>query len=134
MSKPISDLAELLRALRPVRNAGTFVFACVPHDADISALEPLATFRENEGLTVVVEESRAQQAHLGVLFRAAWITLSVHSDLQAVGLTAAVAAALTRAKISCNLLAAGYHDHLFVPVESADAAMAVLEDLQRRHR
>lgn len=134
MSQPIHDLAELLRSMRPVRNEGTFVFASLPQDADVSALEPLATFRENEGLTVVVAEGRAQQAHLSVLFRAAWITLTVHSDLQAVGLTAAVATALTRANISCNMLAAGYHDHLFVPVESADAAMKVLEDLQRQHQ
>ena len=134
MSEPISDLAELLRSMRPVRNAGTFVFACLPHDADIRAFEPLATFRENEGLTVVVEERAAQQAHLPILFRAAWITLTVHSDLQAVGLTAAVASALTRANISCNMIAAGYHDHLFVPVESANAAIEVLEDLQREHR
>ena len=106
------------------------MFASLPHDADISALEPLATFRESEGLTVVVAEGRAQQGGLNVLFRAAWITLTVHSDLQAVGLTAAVATALNRANISCNMIAAGYHDHLFVPVESADAAMKVLEDLQ----
>jgi uncharacterized protein len=132
MSEPIRDLSELLRALRPVLNDRTFVFASLPHDADASALEPLATFRENEGLTVVVDEERARLAGLSVLFRAAWITLTVHSDLQAVGLTAAVADALTRANISCNMIAAAYHDHLFVPVESARAAIEVLTSLQRR--
>jgi hypothetical protein len=134
MSEPISDLAELLRTLRPLLNDGTFVFASLPHDADSSALEPLATFREHEGLTVVVDEERARLAGLRVLFRAAWITLTVHSDLQAVGLTAAVAEALTRANISCNMISAAQHDHLFVPVESANAAIEVLVALQRRHR
>ena len=71
MSEPVSDLAELLRTLRPVLNDGNYVFAVLPHDAEISALEPLATFRENEGVTVVVEEERAQLAGLRVLFRAA---------------------------------------------------------------
>jgi hypothetical protein len=134
MSEPVSDLAELLRTLRPVLNDGTFAFASLPHDADSNALEPLATFREAEGLTVVVEEERARLAGLHVLFRAAWITLTVHSDLQAVGLTAAVADALTRANISCNMIAAAHHDHLFVPVESARAAIEVLTALQRRNQ
>ena len=134
MSGPVSDLAELLRTLRPVLNDGTYVFVSLPHEADSSALEPLATFREKEGLTVVVGEERARLAGLRVLFRAAWITLTVHSDLAAVGLTAAVADALTRANISCNIIAAAHHDHLFVPVESARAAIEVLTALQQRHQ
>jgi len=134
MSEPLSDLAELLRTLRPVLNDGTYVFASLPHDADGNALEPLATFREEEGLTVVVGEERARLAGLRVLFRAAWITLTVHSDLQAVGLTAAVADALTRANISCNIIAAAHHDHLFVPVESARAAIEALTALQQRYQ
>jgi hypothetical protein len=134
MSEPVSDLAELLRTLRPVLNDGNYVFASLPHDADSGALEPLATFRENEGVTVVVEEERARLAGLRVLFRAAWITLTVHSDLQAVGLTAAVAGALTRANISCNIIAAAHHDHVFVPAESARAAIDALQALQRAHQ
>jgi len=134
MTEPVSDLTELLRTLRPVLNDGSYVFAVLPHDADSGALEPLATFRENEGVTVVVAEERAQLAGLRVLFRAAWITLTVHSDLQAVGLTAAVAGALTRAKISCNIIAAAHHDHVFVPAESARAAIEALQALQREHQ
>ena len=134
MTEPVSDLTELLRTLRPVLNDGSYVFAVLPHDADSGALEPLATFRENEGVTVVVAEERAQLAGLRVLFRAAWITLTVHSDLQAVGLTAAVAGALTRAKISCNIIAAAHHDHVFVPAESARAAIEALQALQRAHQ
>jgi len=134
MTEPVSDLAELLRTLRPVLNDGNYVFAVLPHDADSGALEPLATFRENEGVTVVVAEERAQLAGLRVLFRAAWITLTVHSDLQAVGLTAAVAGALTRANISCNIIAAAHHDHVFVPAESARAAIEALQALQREHQ
>ncbi|HCH64870.1 MAG TPA: acetyltransferase, partial [Deltaproteobacteria bacterium] len=69
-------------------------------------------------------------AGLSVLFRAAWITLTVHSDLQAVGLTAAVASALTAVGVSCNVVAGAHHDHLFVPEGMADRAMAALRDLQ----
>lgn len=118
--------------MQPSLNEGVYVFASVPPDTDARALEPIATFREAEGLTLIVEEERARKAGLPVLFRAAWITLTVHSDLQAVGLTAAVAAALAQAHISCNVVAAAFHDHLFVPVESGGDALAALQQLQRR--
>ncbi len=97
----------------------------------MASLTPLATFREAEGLTVVLDEAAATQAGLPVLFRAAWISLTVHSDLEAVGLTAAVATALTHAGICCNVLAAACHDHLFVPVDAAQQALACLRALQR---
>lgn len=132
MSDPVSNLAELLQTMQPSLNAGVYVFASVPPDTDTRSLEPIATFREAEGLTLIVEEQRALKAGLPVLFRAAWITLTVHSDLQAVGLTAAVAAALAQAHISCNVVAAAFHDHIFVPVESGGEALAALQQLQRR--
>lgn len=81
-------------------------------------------------MTVIVEESVAIAHGLQPLFRAAWITLTVSSDLAAVGLTAAVARALTDAGISCNVVAAAHHDHLFVPVERAGDAIAALRGLQ----
>jgi hypothetical protein len=131
MSNPVTNLAELLQTLQPTRHEGVYVFASVPPNTDIGSLEPIATFREVEGLTLIVEEHRARQAGLPVVFRAAWITLTVHSGLQAVGLTAAVASALAQASISCNVVAAAFHDHLFVPAESGDEALAVLQRLQR---
>jgi hypothetical protein len=120
--------------MHPVLNPGVYVFASVPADTALGSLEPLATFRESEGLTLIVEERQAAEANLPVLFRAAWITLTVHSDLQAVGLTAAVAAALADAGIGCNVVAAAFHDHLFVPVEAGERALATLQGLQARRR
>jgi uncharacterized protein len=127
---PIRELAELLRNLEPVLQPGVYVFASVALGSDVTALEPLATFREAEGLSVIVEEGRARAAGLRALFRAAWITLEVPSDLHAVGLTAAVSAALSRTGISCNGVAAAAHDHLFVPLEDALRAMEALRGLQ----
>ncbi|PMS32672.1 hypothetical protein B0G57_12555 [Trinickia symbiotica] len=132
MSQPVSDLAQLLATMQPELNEGAYVFSSVQADRDVSQLAPLATFREREGLTVVIDEPTALREGLPVLFRAAWITLNVHSDLEAVGLTAAVADALTRARISCNVVAAAFHDHIFVPVERARDALAQLTDLQAR--
>lgn len=127
MSEPLVELEALLRAMDPVRHEGVFVYACVPHPAPAALREAaIACVREAEGDTLVLEESLARAAGLDVLFRAAWITLRVHSALQAVGLTAAVAQRLATAGISCNVIAGACHDHLFVPVERAADAMMEL--------
>lgn len=118
--------------MQPELNEGAYVFSSVQADRDVSQFAPVATFREREGLTVIVDEPTALREGLPVLFRAAWITLNVHSDLEAVGLTAAVAEELTRARISCNVVAAAFHDHIFVPVERAKDALAQLTALQAR--
>ncbi|MDR8398452.1 MULTISPECIES: ACT domain-containing protein [Paraburkholderia] len=130
MSQPVLNLEQLLASMEPELNDGTWVFSTIESDTRISHLSPVATFREREGLTVIIDEPTALREGLPVLFRAAWITLTVHSDLQAVGLTAAVAEALTRASISCNVVAAVFHDHIFVPVERAADALAQLACLQ----
>ncbi|WP_243384395.1 ACT domain-containing protein [Geothrix alkalitolerans] len=130
MSLPVSDLKQLLQCMEPILNEGAFVFASLPLDADVSPLQPLATIREPEGLSVVVTGATAQRYQLTPLFEAAWITLRVHSDLHAVGLTAAFAGALGAAGISCNVVAGAYHDHLFVPVDRAQDAMTTLRALQ----
>ncbi len=89
----------------------------------------MVTVSEQEGLTLVVQEAQAVAAGLDHHFVAGWITLRVHSALEAVGLTAAVSLALTDAGISCNVVAGFHHDHLFVPYARAAEAVQVLEAL-----
>lgn len=126
----VSDLALLLRSMEPVLHDGVYAYAALPADHDLTGLPLIAMMREPEGVTVVVAEADAERAQLPVVFRAAWISLTVHSDLQAVGLTAAFATALGDAGISCNVVAGVYHDHLFVPVERAADALRALLHLQ----
>jgi hypothetical protein len=57
------------------------------------------------------------------------ISLDVHSSLEAVGLTAAFATALGNEGISANVIAAYYHDHIFVPTADAERAVAALKAL-----
>jgi len=128
--RPISDLAVLLRTLEPVLNSGIYVYTQLTHGSDIAAIDAVATLREREGITLVMREEEAQRHGLAVLFRAAWITLTVHSDLHASGLTAAFSRALADAGIACNVIAGAHHDHLFVPVEQAQRALATLRALQ----
>jgi hypothetical protein len=126
----VSDLAALLRSMEPELHDGVFVYSSVPAGHDLGGLTLIAMMREREGVTVVVPEADAVRAGLPIVFRAAWITLTVHSDLAAVGLTAAFATALGDAGISCNVIAGAFHDHVFVPVERGADAMSALRQLQ----
>ncbi|PWE45046.1 acetyltransferase [Pseudomonas prosekii] len=124
-----TSLATLLRSMSPQLNAGEYVF-CTLADGKLPAdVEIIGSFREQEGLTVILERSRAEQAGLSFDYVAAWITLNVHSALEAVGLTAAFATALGKAGISCNVIAGFYHDHLFVGQTDAERALHVLREL-----
>ena len=127
MKNPITNLNLLLASMEPTLNAGIYYFATLKPEQD--AL--IATIREEEGLSVVVTEETAQNYKLAVQFKAAWITLTVHSDLAAVGLTAVFAKVLGEANISCNVVAGNCHDHIFVPYEKADIAMITLHALQQ---
>lgn len=129
--QPVGDLPTLLARMQPSRRAGRYVFAVAPPGVAIDPAAILASVREAEGLSVVMAESDALALGLPVAFTAAWITLTVHSDLAAVGLTAAVSSALAQAGIGCNVIAGVHHDHLFVPFAQASQAMGVLEALQR---
>ena len=93
-----------------------------------------ATIVEEEGTTTVLATTDAERLGIRPEFVAAWLTLGVHSPLGAVGLTAAVATALAEEGIPCNVLAGYHHDHLLVPAQQADRALAVLSALSDRDR
>ena len=123
-----TNLQALLATLHPVLRDGEYVYVLWPHGRP---LEPAiqAAVREAEGLTVVLPRETADSLGLPYDFVGAWITLQVHSEVEAVGLTAAVGKALTDARISCNVLAGFHHDHLLVPVADAPRALEVLHEL-----
>lgn len=127
---PIRDLNELLRNIKPILNDGIYAFVSVNDAIILNSIKVISSIREPEGYSAIIAESDAIMLGIPILFRAAWITLNVHSDLQAVGLTAAFSTALAKESISCNVVAGAVHDHLFVPVERATDAMNVLARLQ----
>lgn len=129
----ISDLSILLKSMQPILNSGAYYFTTLPEHIDLPTKEIVASIWEKEGLSVVISEETAQRYDLTNHFCAAWITLNVHSDLAAVGLTAAFAAALGEHQISCNVVAGHHHDHIFVPYEQAQTALNVLWALQQKH-
>ena len=126
----ITDLDTLLAQMQPALDPGRYAFVVLPPGVSPDPASVIATMREPEGLSAVLAEREAHALGLPVTFSAAWITLAVHSDLAAVGLTAAFADVLARAGIGCNVIAGVHHDHLFVPVERAQDAMEALRALQ----
>jgi uncharacterized protein len=127
------DLERLLADLSVRRRPGRW---CFVSDVDIPDDVPVAaSIVEEEGRTSVVSVADAERMGIRPDFVAAWLTLEVPSALDSVGLTAAVAGALAAEDIPCNVLAAYHHDHLLVPVDQAERAMAVLDRLAAsRHR
>ncbi|OKJ64873.1 acetyltransferase [Streptomyces sp. CB02009] len=122
------DLTRLLAGMRPELDPGRYVFTTVEGPAP-AGVAPVVTVTEDEGLTLVVRQEEADAAGLPYDYVAGRITLRVHSALDAVGLTAAVAGALAGEGLSCNVVAGFHHDHLFVEHARADEALAVLEGL-----
>ena len=124
-----TNLQTLLASMSPKLDDTDWVFATVDEDEAISLLQQsIASFREAEGLTLVLPRSASVDLE-SVSTPMKRITLEVHSSLEAVGLTAAVAGALAEVGISANVVAAYYHDHIFVPKVSADRALSVLRAL-----
>jgi predicted N-acetyltransferase YhbS len=126
------NLQTLLAGMRPVQRGGEYVYVLWPHGRPLAGGVEAAV-REAEGLTVVLPRAEADRQGLAYDFVGAWITLEIHSALEAVGLTAAVSKALTDARISCNVLAGFHHDHLLVPVADAPRALEVLAELSAQY-
>ena len=126
-----AELSALLRDLRPVLLPGEYVFCSIEADriAECLSLRPLATFREAEGLSAVLQRREADARGFPYASTHRCITLTVHSSLTAVGLTAAVATALAAEGMSANVVAAHTHDHVFVPSADAERGLAVLKKL-----
>lgn len=128
----ITDLKVLLKSMEPKPVKGEFVF-CTVSEENFSMLRatPLLLFREEEGITLILEREIADANSLPYSHVWGLITLTVHSDLTAVGFLAAITNKLTGAGISVNVVSAYYHDHLFIPIERVDEAMQLLKELSR---
>ncbi len=127
----LTDLQQLLIQLDPVLDAESYVFVSC-HDEDAAPLlqTAKAMFRENEDVSLIIRADDATGAGLAFSGIYRCISLSVHSSLEAVGLTATLSSALAENGISANVVAAYYHDHVFVPARDADRALSILRNLK----
>jgi uncharacterized protein len=126
-----TNLKELISHMRPMLDPEPYVFCTFASKSlnELAEYNPIGMFSETEGLTAILPVERARELGLA---EAEWfrrITLTVHSSLAAVGLTAAISAALASKGISANVVAAYFHDHVFVPEEKAEQALETLRKL-----
>ena len=120
------NLERLLNTMKPKLNLGEFVFCSVKDLTAIDLEDIVLIFKEDEAITIILKKEIADTLKLDYSFISSWITLTVHSSLEAVGLTAAFSSALSDNGISCNVVAAFYHDHIFVDTKDAQKAMVIL--------
>ncbi|WP_223558325.1 ACT domain-containing protein [Chryseobacterium lathyri] len=123
------DLAKLLKSMRPKQNPGDYVFCTLKNIENFDLMNVEMFFREDEGFTIIIKKEIADRLHLEYSVIMSWITLTVHSSLEAVGLTAAFSKALSENNISCNVVAAYYHDHIFINKKDTEKAIEVLTKL-----
>ncbi|TDP02294.1 ACT domain-containing protein [Flavobacterium sp. 245] len=120
------ELEKLLKTMKPKHKLGDYVFCKVERLEGLNLDEIEMIFREEEAITLILKKEVASKLNLDYSIVMSWITLSVHSSLEAVGLTAAFSKALSEQQISCNVVAAFYHDHIFVNENDVAKAMEIL--------
>jgi uncharacterized protein len=130
-----TNLKNLLGSMKPLVKDGVFVFVTMPaNDPLPSGIDPIMSFRETEGRTLIITEQEAASLGLSATFHCRMVTLQIHSSLEAVGFLAAITTKLASAGMGVNPVSAFYHDHLFLAVHHVDEAMRLLEELAVENR
>lgn len=127
-----NSIENLIKNMSPECNSGDFVFVLVQNMVGLDINDILAFFRESEGISLVLSKAKADELNLRYEGVFAWITFTVFSDLNDVGLTAAFSSALASEDISCNVIAGVNHDHIFVSKKDRDTAMKILSNLSEK--
>jgi len=121
------SLDVLIKAMEPVLYDDIYVFATVEKSSDSKAVRPIMTFIEKEGLTLILTQDSAIENKLDYDFECRMITLNIHSSLEAVGFLARITTRLAGLQMGVNPVSGFYHDHLFVPADRAQDALAELK-------
>ena len=122
-----TDLGRILASLAVRQRDGVFVFVSVPPGDPLPDVPIAAMVSESEGTSVVLGRDAAEAAGLPYEFESAWLTLTTHTSLEAVGVTASLTTALAMRNIACNVIAGFHHDHVLVPIDQVDDALGAID-------
>ncbi|OBT93020.1 hypothetical protein VE01_08574 [Pseudogymnoascus verrucosus] len=127
-----TDLPTLLSTMTFTLSPTTYVYLTTtsPTPALLSKLDPILTFREAEGTTLITTLDLATTHGHEHTYACRMITLEIHSSLAAVGFMAAIAKGLGERGCSANVVSGYFHDHVFVPEGMEGVAMEVLGGLR----
>jgi len=128
------NLTTLIQEMKPHLNNGEYIFTTVNQIQNVNIEDLIGHFKEKEGITLILERKKADQLNLKYDFIASWITLEIHSALDAVGLTAVFSTELAKHNISCNVVAGFYHDHIFIDKNDEDKAITVLINASNNYK
>lgn len=128
-----TNLTKLIQEMTPILQSGEYVFVTLKDVSCIKREDTICEFKESEGTTVIINRVKADALKLSYQFVSSWITLEIHSSLDAVGLTGVFSTELAKHNISCNVVAGYYHDHIFVAKKDADKTIKVLKNLSKNY-
>ena len=133
MDSGVEDLSNILNNLQPELLNEEYVFITLDDDFNLeNKLDPIATFKEKEGLTLVLTRERAQGNNLEYNSVFSCISLGIHSSLTSVGLIAAISKSLSDNGIACNVFSGYFHDHIFVQKSLSTQALEVINNIKTK--
>ena len=133
-SNGANDLPALLASMQPVLHTEPCAFCSVSRGRRRRPEPGADRSIPRAGRPHPDPPTQAEASQLGLPFDGtwAWITLTVHSSLSAVGFLAAITTRLAGEGISVNPVSAYYHDHLFGSVESNRAGNERADGIEQR--
>ncbi len=126
----LDNLEETLRSMVVSCDEVKYGFATVKSTKSIVLEDLQATFKEQEGLAIIAPKDVLEAKGIKYEGPFAKITIDVHTSLEMVGLTAALATELTKNDVSANVVAAYFHDHIFVQYDLRQKAMDAINYLK----
>ena len=126
-----TDLKKILESIDPYLVDESFIFMTT--DQSLSSisntLNPIASFMENEGLSLVITQATADKNAITYDSVFSCISLGVHSSLESYGLISTISKELTQNNISTNVFSGYYHDHIFVQSSKAHQALEIISKI-----